>query len=494
MTQQTHQPRFATSPAWKAVSLALLFLGLIGPALWAGSAKLRIDVGLNHFYKKRYLEAFKEFQAAVEIDPRDSQAHYNLARVYRIQGFLKEAVAEYEAAISLDSNNQPARRELAEIKRTIQNDVGTRLKIEGQEEALRQRMSSGDQTPSQRRGEEYLKKGDLSRAIGEFEGALNSDPNNPKLYKLIGYLYFQNNRYTNALSAYTSAYKLSPQDAEIPYSIGMIHLRTQNPEEALNWLKKALEQSPDLVKAQFGLGEAYEALGQNEDALFQYRKCLQLSPNLPQAEARVSAMAAKLGMNYFSRGVFYYEQGDYEKAEALMSLASKNGGLSGSQARQAEEVLTASRYWLGKKRAEVKESTDRREVRENSYINKDLTVTTVAGNPAAYIGQSVQWSGWGISSREVGGKFRTAYSTGSAVESNSNMDLCFEVQFPRELPNDPRASDYSHIEVKGKILGAEKIPNGVTNIFSTRKQPIIEATEATFTRENYEEPLVVRFY
>lgn len=489
-----HPPRFLTTGFWMRVTLFFLFLGVVSTALWAGTAKLHIDVGLNHFYKKRYLEAFKEFQAAVEIDPRDTQAHYNLARVYRIQGFLKEAVAEYETAISLDSGNQSARRELVEIKQTIQSDVGTRLKIEGQDEAVRQRASVGDQTPSQRRGEEYLKKGDVSRAITEFEAAINADPNNPKLYKLLGYLHFQLNRYSNALSAYSQAFKLSPQDAEIPYSIGMIHLRTQNPEEALNWLKKAIEQSPDMVKAQYGLGEVYEALGQNEDALFQYRKCLNLSPNLAQAEARVAAMAAKLGMNYFSRGVFYYEQGDYEKAEALISLAEKHGGMTTAQVRQAEEILTASRYWLGKKRVEMKENQDRQEVRENSYINKELTVRTVAGNISAYIGQSVQWSGWGISSRESGGKTRTAYNSSGSTNSDSNMDYCFEVVFPKGLPNDPRISDYSHIEVKGKVLGAEKIPNGITNIFSSRKQPVVEATEATFSRENYEEPLVVRFY
>ena len=48
--------------------LAALMIGQAG-IIWGQSSKLHVDVGLNHFYKNRYLEAYKEFKKALELDP-----------------------------------------------------------------------------------------------------------------------------------------------------------------------------------------------------------------------------------------------------------------------------------------------------------------------------------------------------------------------------------------------------------------------------------------
>ena len=159
----------------KTLILSLIAAFVLPIALFAGSAQLHIDVGLNHFYKKRFLEAFREFKAAVEVEPRNADAHYNLGRVYRIQGFYKEAASELEVAVALNANHAAAKRELADIRRFVQEDTPTRLKIEGQEEASRQRMNEVGTSPAQKRAEEFLKKGDISRAIAEFQQALQSD-------------------------------------------------------------------------------------------------------------------------------------------------------------------------------------------------------------------------------------------------------------------------------------------------------------------------------
>ena len=78
----------------------------------------------------------------------------------------------------------------------------------------------------------------------------------------------------------------------------------------------------------------------------------QLNPQLSQADDRIRDMARKLGFTYFSRGSFYFQQSDHEKAEAMLAMAQRYGQLAPDQARQAEEMLTASRFWIGKKRAE----------------------------------------------------------------------------------------------------------------------------------------------
>jgi hypothetical protein len=52
----------------------------------------------------------------------------------------------------------------------------------------------------------------------------------------------------------------------------------------------------------------------------------------------------------------------------------------------------------------------------------------------------------------------------------------------------------SDVSVKGKIDRVEKIQNLRTSAFSSRKQPIVLASEVVFTRTNYDQPLVIRFY
>jgi len=487
MGTHSHRPRL------NPVLLAIL-LGAFCYTAWAQSVQMHIDVGLNHFYKKRYLEAFQEFRNALRIDPQNADAHYNLGRVYLIQGFIKEAVTQFEAAVSFNPRHVAAARDLNELRGRIKNDVTLQLKLQGQDEALRQRLEGGKTTPAQQQAEALMKNGDFSGAALAFEQALKSDPNNPQIHKILGFLHFRQNRFTDALRSYERAQTLAASDAEIPYSIGMVYLRTQSPKQSLGPLQQAVQLSPTLVKAQFALGEAYEALGQFEDALFQYRKCLEINPQLAQAEERIQSMAKMLGFTYFSRGSYYYQQGDYEKAEALLALAQKYGQLNPDQARQVDEMLTAARFWVGKKRTETRRNTERREITKSSYTNMPVSVREVSLNPKLYQGRAVEWSGYAICSETDLAKPRFYVNSSSEANADSNLDFAFGVIFPKSLPDDPRVSDYSRLSVKGKIVGVEKIHNSGTNIHSSRRQPIIEATEVTFTRENYEQPLTLRYF
>ncbi len=484
-------------PSSSPVTRSPLLLGLLlGVALSAAAqtVQLHIDVGLNHFYKKRYLEAFKEFKAAVEKDPKSAEGHFNLGRVYKAQGFLKEAVLEFEITLAINPGHQQARRELQAIKTQLQSDIGARLKLEGQEEALRQRQSDTPGPTPEQRAQEILRQGRTAQAIALYEEASRADPFNVRLKKTLGFLYFKQNDLSNSLARYEEAARLAPDDPELHYALGLIDMRTRNFTSAASRFSLAVSRSPDLVKAHFALGEAYEALGRFEDAAFQYRKVLTLNPQTTEATTRLRDLSNRMGYNYFSRGTFYYQQGDYEKAEALLALAQQFGSLPADQARQIDEMLGASRYWIGKKREEEKVRTERQETRQQSYITKDIRVEEVVLNPNPWLGKPVVWSGTATFQDEWQGKPRFFVNTNNDVNPDSNLDFVFGVVFPKPLPKDPRISIYSQVSVKGKIVGMEKAFNTWTQTLSRRRQPIVEATEVTFTREQYEQPLVIRYY
>jgi tetratricopeptide (TPR) repeat protein len=480
----------------KVIAKSGLCIALIlcGSILLAGNAKFHIDVGLNHFYKKRYLEAYREFKTALERNPKSPEAHYNLGRVYKAQGFVKEALIEFQIAVKLNPRYLAAQRELQIMKRDLEADVRAQLKIEGRENFQRHQQVEISGKEAEKRGRDLLRQGRSREAISAFEQALREDKTNPTLNKLLGYLYFRQGSYSNSLKRYTAAFSITPTDAEIPYAVGLIYMKTKQPQKATEQFKNALKLDSGMVKAVFALGESYEAQEKIEEAIFQFRKCLELNPALKEAEGKLSYLAGRVSYTYFSRGSYFYKQGNYEKAESLLSLARTYGNLSADQNRQIDEMLNASRYWINKRQAQNKITSQRKKVRQNSYINKNISVYDVARNPLQYVGQSVDWTGNLEFTTTENGKRKLFLNSNSEVDPETDMDHSFEVIFPKNLPQDPRIGENAQVEVKGKILKVKKIFNKRVSAFSKRRQPIVEATEVMFIRKNYDQPLVIRFY
>lgn len=474
----------------------LVLISMVLPViLQAASAKFHVDVGLNHFYKKRFLEAYREFKKALEVDERYPDAHYNLGRVYQAQGFIKEALVEYQIALKLKPDYIAARRAYDSLKASLEDDVRQQLKIKGKDNIDKTVFKPLPAEQAEKKGRELLSQNRPQEAIRYFEQAVRQRPDNLGLNKILGYLYFRQNRFANALKYYEKALELMPVDPEIPYAIGLIQMKTSLPEKAESYFRKAVALRPEMVKAVFALGEALEAQNKIEDAIFQFRKCLKLNPQLTEAEDKLNYLVAQMSYNYFSRGSYFYQRGDYEKAESMLSLAKNYGNLSPEQSQQVSEMLDASRYWLNKQREKRKVIDAREQVRNSSYINQDISVYDVSQNPKPYIDEAVIWSGRVEFVGERDGQRYLFVNSRPEINLDDGMENAFEIVFPEPLPNDPRIALGSEVvEVNGKILRVEKIRDKITGAFSFRRQPIVEATEIEIKRKNYEQPLILRFY
>ncbi|MBF0409225.1 MAG: tetratricopeptide repeat protein [Candidatus Riflebacteria bacterium] len=473
----------------------VLFSLSIGMPLFAASAKMHIDVGLNHFYKKRFLEAFQEFKTASEIDPRNAEARYNLARIYKLQGYLREAVEELQTALVLMPDYQPARRELAEIKKLIEKDISSSRKPEiKQSQIVIPEISAGEDS-YERRAQALLKAGNIEGAIAALEESAKKNTFNAKTCKTLGYLYYRKSKFFDAVMWYEKAAQLSPSDPDIALDMGIVYFKIEDYDKAISFFDRALKYSPEMVKAHYAIGETYEKMGRYEDAAFQFRKCLELNPGLTEANDKLRSLSERLGFTYFSRGSMFFQQGDYVKAEPLLSLAATYGALTEAQKRQTEEMLGSARYWLNKEKNKEALSLSRQKVKSESYVNKTISVDDAAKNQSEYAGQAVQWSGMAAFRDTDSSKERIFINVDQSVSSDSNMDYVFGIVFPQKLPNDPRVSIYStNIQVKGKIIGFSKLMNTITHVSSFRRQPLIDPSEVTFTREGYTEPLVIRYY
>ena len=479
---------------FRFIALLLVALLLQTNILEAQTAKFHVDVGLNHFYKNRYLEAYREFKQALEKDPRYPEAHYNLGRVYKAQGFMKEAIIQFQIAVQIKPDYLAARRELEAIQQTLATDVAAQQKIQGRETIQQTEFDTIPADQAVSRAREMLNQGRPEEAIRYYEVALRERPEDAALNKMLGFLRFRQNRFSDALESYTRAQKNSPTDPEIPYAIGLIYMKTQAPERAESFFSQAVSLQPGMIKAVFGLGEAYELQDRIEDAILQFRRCLDLNPNLKEAKDKLSYLAGRQGYNYYSRGSYFYQRGEYDKAEPLLSMAREYGNLTPDQNRQVDEMLNTSRFWINKQREKLRIEQERRATSNAAYVGKNTDVYEVSRNPTPYLGSAVEWSGRIEFIATKKGRKVLFVNSQPSVNAETNMDYVFEVVFPRELPGDPRIAAYSNVSVKGKIMSVEKLLNEISNSFSSRRQPVVEAAEVTFDRQNYADPLILRFY
>lgn len=461
---------------------------------FAQTAKLHVDVGLNHFYKNRYLEAYKEFKKALEVDPTYSEAYYNLGRLYKAQGFIKEAIVEFQLAVRLNQNHVAAKRELDALVQAYENDINQKLKNQGKETFSKTSFSSMSADDAESKAKQMLNQGKTDEAIRYYSIVVQERPNDVSSHKMLGFLYYRTNQFTDSLNSYQIASKLSPTDAEIPYAIGLIYMKTKSPEKAEAFFKNAIKLNSTMVKAYFALGESYEAQEKLDDAVFQFRKCLELNPNLKEAKNKLDYMVGKQSYNYFSRGSYFYQRGEYDKALPLLSMAKSHGNLTSDQRRQIEEMLNSSQYWVNKQQAEKKVTKEREQIMSQANLTRSISPNDVSNNSSSCIGKAVEWEGDVEFIDNDKGKLSICVNSNPKVDAETNMDFCFMVVLPKKLKDtDHRISDNSSVTVKGKITKVEKIYyDGVG--FSSKKQPVLEAVEITFRREDFDDtPLTLRF-
>ncbi len=468
------------------------FIMLNESVAFAQTAKLHVDVGVNHFYKNRYLEAYKELKQALEIDPTYAEAYYYLGRVYKAQGFIKEAIVEFQLAVRLKPDYLAAKRELDALTQTYEADVNQQIRNQGRETFRQTQFTSMSADDAESKARQMLNQGKTDEAIRYYSIVVKERPNDASSFKMLGFLNFKSNRFTDSLENYQRAAKLSPTDPEIPYAIGLIYMKTKSPQKAETYFKNAIKLNSKMVKAHFALGEAYEAQEKVDDAVFQFRKCLELNPNLKEANNKLDYMVGKQGHNYYTRGSYFYQRGEYEKALPLLSMARSHGNLTSDQKRQVEEMLNASQYWVNKQQAERKITEERTQVMNQANISRSVSPNDVSNSPNSYIGKAVEWEGDVEFIKEERGRLSICVNSNSRYDPETNMDYCFIIKLPKAVNEDQRISDNSRVSVKGKITKVEKIYYEGFG-YSSRKQPIIEAVEVNFRREDYDTPLILRF-
>jgi tetratricopeptide (TPR) repeat protein len=238
------------------VVIVLVVGGLVARQMIAGQSDTTgldelLESGSAHLEASEYAEAIAVLEAAVEMDPGSSEAHFLLAQVYNRTGDLLKAADEFRTVLALDPDNAAAHHNL---------------------------------------GVTYFQLQDPIAAAAEFNAALKLDPDDADTHYQLGATYL-----VQALSGGDPAAPVDPQLLEqaVAEFEAALESRTDMPEAligmanvfiqqadyaaAIKALQRAIEQTP-APEAYYALGEAYARSGDTAGACEAYSRFLELDP------------------------------------------------------------------------------------------------------------------------------------------------------------------------------------------------------------------------
>ncbi|MFT3994080.1 MAG: tetratricopeptide repeat protein [Dysgonomonas sp.] len=152
------------------------------------------------------------------------------------------------------------------------------------------------------RGVAYQGRGDVEKALADYDKAISINDNYTDAYYNRGVLYDNLENYEDALKDYTKAIKQNPSYiVDIYLNRGNVYQKMDEKEKALEDYNQTLKLDSLYVAAYSNRGNIYTGIGEYEMAVTDYTKAIQLDSL--DADA------------YNKRGFVYELRRDYEQAE-----------------------------------------------------------------------------------------------------------------------------------------------------------------------------------
>ena len=156
-----------------------------------------------------------------------------------------------------------------------------------------------------RAAREFVRAGELDRAVEQYKMALSLNAGNLTAHELLGSILYRSGKKAEAMEHMETAVRLSPENAVARFVLGcslarsgdfsqaLVHL-----EEAVRWLPHAgapeygvMDQKRGFPEAvHYNLGIAYQGVNNLTNAEHHYREALRLAPNYVEAHNSLGAL------------------------------------------------------------------------------------------------------------------------------------------------------------------------------------------------------------
>ncbi|MEM7409155.1 MAG: hypothetical protein AAF430_02835 [Myxococcota bacterium] len=131
----------------------------------------------------------------------------------------------------------------------------------------------------------YLAQGREVEAVREIELAVRSRPNDPRLRRRAAEIHAERGDLARAVGHLEVALQAVPDDVETSIALGALERRRQRDQDAYTAFKRAAQLAPEDSRAVAGWALAAEALGLEAEAEAAYAQWRALGDTLPAAPA-----------------------------------------------------------------------------------------------------------------------------------------------------------------------------------------------------------------
>lgn len=201
---------------------------------------------------------------------------------YAAEGKLNEAKGDFERALMHDAFYEPARRSL----KIIEDVSNEKIKEETAFHLFR--------------GAVHHNRGQLIKAIAEYNMAVALNPDYAPVYNNRGFAYVGKGEYEQAIADFNKAIEIDPQFAMAYNNRGYVYSVKAEYDQAISDSNRAIALNPKLVMAYNNRGLAYLNKGEHEQAIADCSKALEVNPT--------NAMA------YNIRAVAHFYKRDFDKS------------------------------------------------------------------------------------------------------------------------------------------------------------------------------------
>ena len=235
-------------------------------------AKSQLQVVSQHYLaKNKASDAIRTLKMLIEIEPENIRTRNDLAKVYKNEGLIEEAVAEY-----LEISEQLTRKDLTKESMTVLEQA---YKLDPKSSSVLRKILMV-----------YVEQNDVAKATSFLEESLKIDPSNPSVLGLLAESYADVNQWDKAYHTIDQAIQNSEAKEPFWELKGDLYLKQgdmdkafleyslvadsfvdrKETEKAVNVLQKILRVDPSFPPVLNRLIEIYSGAKQQADVISTY--------------------------------------------------------------------------------------------------------------------------------------------------------------------------------------------------------------------------------
>ena len=282
--------RQGSSGLFVTILVGLLFTRGHARAFQSQEEQTHIQAGISHLAARKPLDAIREFQKAIELNPSIAEAHFYLSQAYGQTEEWPKALEHIDRAIQLDSKKPQYFNQ---------------------------------------RGLIFSRQKKFNKALPDALRAIELKPVDyiEYYYFNLALIYRDLLRPKDAIEAYNKTLLIAPKFSRAHLGLGEIYLERNLTEKAIEEFSLAVSLDPKLAKAHLQLGLAEARAGKHDQAVEAFQRALELDPTNHRIHYNLSMSLKRLGkdseaqqhLEIFKKSQAQAEEQEYRELQVEIS-------------------------------------------------------------------------------------------------------------------------------------------------------------------------------